>query len=231
MLWFALPVLLAAAMPEAHGASLYVTACASCHGVRQWGGKGGPSLRGVGTAVLDFELRTGRMPAAASWIEVEHRDQRSGQQLSLADVRALETYLEPVVRGGPAMPEVIAGHDLARGRERFASDCESCHGTNGEGGDLGGVAWVPALHQASIDVVADAVRAGPAQMPRFSEQQLPQDDLDDLAAYVIRLSVPSAPPPPFRSTGPIPEGAVGYLAVILLGVFAYALWRKGASSA
>ncbi len=171
------------------------------------------------------------MPAAVPWLQVEHRDERIGQQLSLEDVRALETYLAPTVAGGPAIPLVIAGGNLTHGRELYASNCEHCHAATLGGGALGKLAWVPALRRASIDVVADAIRAGPGEMPRFSEQQLSQADLDDVASYVMHAqSVPQpGGAPPFRSTGPVPEGAVGYLAIVVLIAFVFTLWRGGRS--
>jgi ubiquinol-cytochrome c reductase cytochrome c subunit len=223
--WFALPVLLAVAVPPARGAQIYATACSTCHGAQKSGSKDGPSLHGVGGASLDFELMTGRMPAAVPWIEVAHRDERAGQQLPLADVRALEVYLAPVVSGGPPRPFVANG-DAERGQALYAANCEACHAVGGNGGALGGLDWVPALHEASINVVADAIRAGPYEMPRFGERQLDQTSLNDLAAYVIRMeSVTGSSSPPFRSTGPVPEGAVGYLTLIALVAFVFTFWR------
>ncbi len=210
-----------------HGADLYATYCSACHGEHQWGGANGPSLRGVGLASVDFYLTTGRMPAAIPWIQVEHRDERSGQQLPLEDIRALEDYLAPAVAGGPAIPRVVANGDLEHGRRLYETNCEQCHNVNGGGGDLGKFSWVPALRKASINVVADAIRAGPGEMPQFGENQLSQTDLDDVASYVMQLQSKRTPHdvPPFRSTGPVPEGAVGYLAVIALVAFVFTFWR------
>jgi quinol---cytochrome-c reductase cytochrome c subunit len=222
-------LLLAAAtgMPASRGQDLYDTYCAACHAAQKWGGPNGPSLRGVGLASVDFYLTTGRMPAAIPWIQIEHRDERSGQQLPLEDIRALEDYLAPTVAGGAAIPRVIAGGDVQHGRALYETNCQHCHNVNGGGGDLGKFSWVPALRKASINVVADAVRAGPGEMPQFGENQLSQTDLDDVAAYVMRLEAPGGAnvAPPFRSTGPVPEGAVGYLAIIALVAFVFTFWR------
>lgn len=224
------PLLLLAAVtpaPASRGERLYATHCASCHAAERWGTPDGPSLRGAGAASLDFYLMTGRMPAAVPWLQIEHRDERIGQQLPLEDIRALEAYLAPTVAGGPPLPRVIAGSDLRHGRQLYALNCEHCHAASGNGGALGKLAWVPSLKRASIDVVADAIRTGPGEMPRFSEQQLSQADLDDVAAYVMRMQAGEQPGvvPPFRSTGPVPEGAVAYLAVIVLVAFVFTFWR------
>jgi ubiquinol-cytochrome c reductase cytochrome c subunit len=232
MLALLVPLLLAAVTPSdaPRGAALYVTYCASCHGVDRMGTPDGPSLRGVGLASVDFYLSTGRMPAAVPWLEIGDRDEREGQRLSQPAIRAIEAYLAPTVAGGPPIPQVIAGSNLEHGRALYALNCEHCHSANGDGGAIGLFAWAPDLHHAPITVVADAVRAGPEEMPRFSEGQLSQDDLNDLAAYVIGLQT-AAPPrgvPPFRSSGPVPEGAIGYLAIIALIAFVFTYWRAEA---
>jgi ubiquinol-cytochrome c reductase cytochrome c subunit len=224
-----LPVLLAAAIgsPASSGARLYTSACASCHGAQFAGTADGPSLRGVGLASVDFYLKTGRMPAAVPWVEEAHRDERAGQGLPLAHIRALEAYLAPVVAGGAAIPLVIAGHDLQRGQQIYELNCEQCHAVGGNGGSLGETDWAPDLHEATIDEVADAVRAGPGQMPRFSADQLSSDDLNDVAGYVLHMqSAAHADGLPLSSSGPVPEGAVGYLAIIALLVFVFFFWRN-----
>jgi ubiquinol-cytochrome c reductase cytochrome c subunit len=229
MLIFALPVLLAAALGAApSGAGIYASACASCHGVEQQGSSDGPSLHKVGMAALDFYLSTGRMPAAVPWVEIAHRDERAGQALPLAEIRALEKYLAPVVAGGPSLPIVVSGPELDHGRQLYASNCQQCHGVDGNGGSIGRSAWAPALSEATINEVADAIRAGPDEMPRFGEGQLNQADLDDVAGYVLALqtSQPGAGGIPWHSTGPVPEGAIGYLAIIVLIVFVFGFWRS-----
>lgn len=229
MLALAIPLLLAAgaltpSTPD--GAALYATHCASCHAPQKWGTADGPSLRGVGMAALDFYLMTGRMPAAEPWIEIAHRDERSGQGLPLDEIRALETYLAPAVAGGPPIPPVVANGDLAHGHTLFSQNCQQCHGLAGEGGDLGLLDWAPSLERTSIAQVAEAIRVGPEQMPPFGERQLSEADLDDVASYVVHLqTTQQAAFPPFASTGPVPEGAVAYLAIIVLVAFVFTFWR------
>jgi ubiquinol-cytochrome c reductase cytochrome c subunit len=221
----------AASLPALEGArpggQLYATYCASCHGAQAWGTADGPSLRGVGLAAVDFYLTTGRMPAAVPWLEVAHRDERSGQALPLEQIRAIEDYLAPAVAGGPAIPQVVANGNLERGRSLYALHCEHCHAVTGEGGAIGGLGWAPPLQRVSINQVADAIRVGPGEMPQFGEHQLDQDDLNDVASYVVRMEIDAQPRhvPPFRSSGPVPEGAVGYLAVIALVAFVFTFWR------
>ncbi|MGI8681475.1 MAG: c-type cytochrome, partial [Mycobacteriales bacterium] len=46
----------------AQGRALFLTSCASCHGLNAQGGAQAPSLIGVGGAAVDFQVGTGRMP-------------------------------------------------------------------------------------------------------------------------------------------------------------------------
>lgn len=219
---FGLTLLLAAAPPPELGAQLYGTACATCHGADMSGSANAPSLHGVGMAALDFYLTTGRMPAAVPWLQVGHR----GAQLGPGEIAAIEHYLAPTV-GGPGVPLVLANGDLPHGRDLYARNCQQCHASDGGGGDIGGLNWVPDLHQATITEVAEAIRVGPGQMPHFGEQQLTQSDLNDVASYVMsfRNAEPSQVPP-FRSSGPVPEGAIGWMAIIILVIFVFSFWRS-----
>ena len=217
-------------VPASFGAQLYTSYCASCHGAQQWGSQYGPDLHGIGMAALDFYLTTGRMPAATPWLEVKHRGERSGEQLDPGEINAIEDYLTPVVAGGAPIPMVVADGDLAHGRQLYFLNCIHCHAVNGTGGDIGGVDWAPDLAQASITQVAEAIRVGPGQMPRFGEKQLTPADLNDVASYVMRMTSDEQPAePPFRSTGPVPEGAVSYIVIILLVAFVFTFWRADAT--
>jgi ubiquinol-cytochrome c reductase cytochrome c subunit len=219
-------LLAVAPTPAPDGARLYTTHCAACHAPQRGGTADGPSLHGIGMASLDFYLITGRMPAAAPWVQIGDRDERVGQRLPLADIRALEHYLAPTVAGGPPLPLVAAGGDVENGRRIYALNCQHCHAATGVGGALGKLDWVPSLRRAPINVIADAVRSGPGQMPRFGEHQLNQSDLNDVASFVVSMQTePRRDVPPFRSTGPVPEGAAGYLAVIALVAFVFTFWR------
>src|SRR5436190_10004725 len=48
------------------GQKLFQANCASCHGLVAQGTDAGPNLHGVGAASVDFQVGTGRMPAAAN---------------------------------------------------------------------------------------------------------------------------------------------------------------------
>ncbi len=204
------------------GQAAYQQACASCHGTDLRGGANAPSLRGVGAADVDFWVGTGRMPAAVPWVQVGHR----GAQLPQETIDAIVAYVVSVQPGGEPIPEVAANGDLGRGRALFEQNCEHCHGVSGNGASIGGNEWAPSLHQATITQVAEAVRIGPGNMPRFAAKQLGRAQLDDVASYVESLDVTETEHQvPLRSSGPVPEGLLGWLAVLVLCVFAVAFSR------
>ncbi len=215
-------VVLAAAIlsPEANaGREVYLQRCGTCHGADLRGGPNAPSLRGVGAADVDFWVGTGRMPAAVPWLEVEHR----GPQMPASTIAAIVAYVTAVAPGGPPIPLVASDGYAAHGEELFRVNCMHCHGVDAEGAAIGDRQWAPDLHRATVTELAEAIRVGPEEMPRFGERQLDQNDLDDIATF---LSQGRAQPPfsglPLSSSGPVPEGLLGWLAAGVLALAAYA---------
>jgi ubiquinol-cytochrome c reductase cytochrome c subunit len=225
MIPFLLSTVVAVATPErVAGKFSYLTRCASCHGTDLRGGDAAPSLRGVGAADLDFWMVTGRMPAAVPWIEVGHR----GQQISTREVRAIEAYVTNLAPGGPPIPEIATGGNLTHGRALFTQNCQQCHGVDASGASIGDRGeWAPSLHAASITQVAEAVRVGPDNMPKFAPSQLDDPALGDLATYVISLDTAAATGAfPVSSGGPVPEGLYGWLAAGSLALLGYAFSKR-----
>ncbi len=213
----------AALTPVAEAGRLaYHERCASCHGEDLRGGVNAPSLRGVGAADLDFWMVTGRMPAAVPWVQVGHR----GPQISPREIAAIEAYVTAIAPGGPPIPEIATGGDLAHGRALFTQNCQHCHGVEANGASIGANDWAPTLHLASITQVAEAVRVGPGNMPKFGPRQLDDPALGDLATYVASLTTNDITTLPLRSSGPVPEGLYGWLTVGALALMAYAFSRR-----
>ena len=213
----------------AAGALPYQQYCSTCHGADLRGTQNGPSLRGVGAAAVDFYLTTGRMPAAVPWVEVGHRN----PQLSPDVIAKIVAYVSTVAPGGPPIPHLVAvPPDLADGRALYEENCEHCHGVLGQGASIGYADFAPTLHRAPIEQVAEAIRIGPDQMPRFGPRQLDDKQLTEVANYVFALDREAATPTlPLRSSGPVPEGLIGWLAVALLASLAYGFSRGSHRSA
>jgi quinol---cytochrome-c reductase cytochrome c subunit len=64
-------------------------------------------------------------------------------------------------------------------------------------------------------------------MPRFSQRQIPESDLDSIVRYVLWTNRPENRGGwSIGNLGPIPEGMVAWLAAILLAVSCLAVGRR-----
>ena len=165
------------------GRSIYAQNCAGCHGPNAEGTNRGPSLVGVGSASVDFQLSTGRMPLGpGEHYQAKHQEAK----LTPAEIDAVVGYLARLHPGGPPIPSVTPAN-VARGRELYAQNCASCHSLGGTGGALTGGHSAPDLRKATPTQVGEAIRVGPGFMPRFPPSVLSPDEVDDIAAYVDTL--------------------------------------------
>jgi mono/diheme cytochrome c family protein len=82
--------------------------------------------------------------------------------------------------------------DAAKGKKLYNEKygCFQCHGTLGQGGGAG-----PKLapNPMPYEALASFVRTSSQSMPPYQEQVLPNEDLQDMYAYL--LSIPPAPDP------------------------------------
>jgi quinol---cytochrome-c reductase cytochrome c subunit len=190
------------------GVALYLQSCAACHGAGGVGTADGPSLIGVGAASADFMLRTGRMPLAAPGAPLIRHDPAFDDE----QIHALVDYVASL-GGGPSIPDVtVTGADPANGRDLFITSCAACHGP-GAGGDSVGAGFVapPLLGQTPV-IVGEAIRTGPGAMPVFGPAQISDQELDDVAAYLVYLRDDAAPGgATLGGSGPVVEGYVAWL--------------------
>ena len=210
----------------AEGRQLYLAHCASCHGGDAQGGRYGPSLIGVGAASADFQLRTGRMPAADP----------EGQQLPRPpafdepQITALVAYIASLGEGPPIPEWEVDESLLQRGAELYIADCAPCHGATANGGATGGGWIAPPLIGVESRTVAEAVVIGPGQMPAF---ELAESDLNAVVTYVDYLQdVPNPGGFEIGGIGPVPEGlvawAVGATALVAVCILIGREWRATA---
>ena len=205
----ALPATSAAADLVKRGRALFLTGCASCHGMDARGiPQTGPELHGAGAAAADFYLRTGRMPLDVATGEQPLRGKPAYDE---ADIRALVAYVGSL--GGPAVPKVDPPRgDLSEGQHAFLTYCAGCHQILGEGGVVTGAA-PPKLKAATVTELAEAVRIGPYLMPAFTKHEIDRKTLDSIALYVQRV----VKHPDDRGgwaighIGPVPEGMIAWL--------------------
>jgi ubiquinol-cytochrome c reductase cytochrome c subunit len=208
------------------GRLLFAQTCSSCHG-NDANGVGpdgqatiGPNLQGVGAATVDFWVSTGRMPAAdVKAVEAERRTTRL-TPLQALELAAWVNSLDPAV---PAVPDPhLAGADQSAGQDLFSLNCAACHTIEGTGDALANGTNAPSLINRSVTAqqVVEAMRTGPANMPRFSGN-LTDRQVTDITSYVTgRLQHPTNPGGfALGGVGPVAEGFVA----LLIGVGGLAL--------
>jgi ubiquinol-cytochrome c reductase cytochrome c subunit len=218
------------ANPPASAASagklLFDQTCSSCHGSEANGvspsGQAtiGPNLQGVGAATVDFWITTGRMPATdIAAVEAERKPPR------LTDGQALEVaaYINSLDPSVPAVPTPdLKGANVSVGADLFSLNCAACHTITGAGDALAFGTNAPSLQdrQVTAQQVAEAIRIGPANMPRFSGN-LSDSQVRDVVAYVTQyIQHPTNPGGAgLGGVGPVAEGFIA----LLLGVGGLAL--------
>jgi ubiquinol-cytochrome c reductase cytochrome c subunit len=208
------------------GQLLFAQTCSSCHGADANGigpdGKAtiGPNLQGVGPATVDFWVSTGRMPAAdIKAVEAERKPSRLTPKQALE----LAAYVNSLDPAAPAIPDPhLKGANLAVGSDLFSLNCAACHTITGAGDALAFGTNAPSIQNREVtpQQVAEAMRTGPANMPRFSGN-LSDAQVRDVVAYVTtNIQHPASPGGAgLGGVGPVAEGFVA----LLLGVGGLAL--------
>ncbi|MGI8939850.1 MAG: cytochrome bc1 complex diheme cytochrome c subunit [Iamia sp.] len=198
----------------ARGQNLYDTSCVSCHGVdgagldAPNGDLRGPSIQQAGEAGAYFQLTTGRMPLADPSRPPEAKE----PAFSPDEIDALVAYVATLGEG-PALPDIdLSGADRPTGGVLYREKCQACHSATGAGGALSYGRAAPSLSTVTPLQIGGAVRSGPGQMPRFGDDIISEQELDDIADYVIYLQEPDdAGGLSLGRLGPIPEGMMAWI--------------------
>jgi ubiquinol-cytochrome c reductase cytochrome c subunit len=192
----------------AEGHSLFEATCATCHGMFAEGQAGvAPSLIGVGAAAVDFQVSTGRMPAA----ELGAEESRKPPKFDTSQTLAIAAYIQSL-GGGPPIPSAAAVNPAAGtyglGQQLFVADCAACHNFVGAGGDLTYGKYAPALTQSTV----------------FNDLTITPQEKRDIIAYVTEVRTQPNPGGfSLGRVGPVTEGLVAFLGLLLFLVLA-ALW-------
>jgi ubiquinol-cytochrome c reductase cytochrome c subunit len=217
------------------GKELYDTSCITCHGRDGQGVVGrGPSLIGVGSASVEFQVGTGRMPMTRQ----EGQAEKKKPQFNTDETKQLGQYIQEI-GGGPQLPadgnysETLQENPeaIARGGELFRVNCTSCHGFGGGGGALSSGKFAPSLHDATEEQIYAAMLTGPQNMPVFGDNQLTPEQKRQIISYVtMQLQDDKDPGGLFNlgRYGPVTEGLVIFGVGITILVFV-ALWIAGKS--
>jgi ubiquinol-cytochrome c reductase cytochrome c subunit len=213
------------------GQELYDTSCISCHGDDGEGIEGrGPSLIGVGSAAVEFQVNTGRMPMAAQGAQAPP----NYPQFTEEEAAWIGAYIE-YLGGGASVPDDLAAlvehADVGEGGDLYRVNCSSCHGYAGGGGALSSGAEAPALEGVSDEEIYQAMLTGPQNMPVFADNELTPEQKADIIAYVQYVVNDDKDPGGVFSLGRYGPSTEG-LAIFLVGMTALlltTLWIAGKS--
>ncbi|MEH0579802.1 MULTISPECIES: c-type cytochrome [Streptomyces] len=219
------------------GKKLYAVGCASCHGTGGQGSSDGPSLVGVGAAAVDFQVGTGRMPAATS----------QGAQVpskkviySQAEIDQLAAFISSL-GAGPSVPTEAEygpeGADIAKGGELFRTNCAQCHNFTGKGGALTKGKFAPTLEDVDPKHLYEAMQTGPQNMPSFPDTTLSEQNKKDIIAYLHAVNSDETNNPgglELGGIGPVSEGLFSWIfglgAMIAVAVWVAARTAKAKKS-
>ncbi|MGH3413100.1 MAG: cytochrome bc1 complex diheme cytochrome c subunit [Marmoricola sp.] len=204
----------------AKGRALFQVGCASCHGknaegiMTKRGSNFGPSLAGVGAAAVDFQVSTGRMPAAQPGVQiVKHRP-----TYSPSEIRALGAYIASL-GPGPAVPSKaqtdisnLSTKEISEGGGFFRTNCTACHNFAGNGGALPSGRFAPKITQDTPRQIFEAMETGPQQMPVFSNDVVTPKEKRAIIGYV-KSDTASTDYGGFSigGLGPVTEGLVAWI--------------------
>jgi ubiquinol-cytochrome c reductase cytochrome c subunit len=205
------------------GRALFLRNCASCHGLNAEGSSDAPSLVGVGAASVDFQVGTGRMPAAVDGPQI----QQKRVEFKPAEVAALAAYIASL-GPGPAIPDAealdYADADAAEGGAIYRTNCSMCHNFAGSGGALTHGKFAPSLTGVSARHMYEAMLSGPQSMPVFGDGTMTPTDKREIIKYLKTIQAqPNPGGASLGKVGPVTEGAVGWL-VGLGSLIGAAVW-------
>lgn len=214
------------------GKALFDLTCSSCHGLGAEGTTQGPSLIGVGAASVDFQMGTGRMPAARLEAQLPARQINYTQE----QIDAVAAYIASLAPG-PAIPEEdqyspegLTEEEIARGGALFRANCSACHGIIGGGGAMPNGEYAPSLTNTSAVHIYEAMRTGPQQMPTFSKDVMSDTSVREIIAYLDEAnSQPNHGGLTMGDAGPVSEGFWAFV-IGIGGLAIVATWiaKKGA---
>lgn len=198
------------------GERLFLEGCSSCHGLNGQGTDNGPGVIGAGAAATHFQVATGRMPLAAPSYQATRKEPEYDEE-QIAALAAFVASLAP----GPAIPTAeqldFSNADVARGAELFRANCSQCHQAAGGGGALTEGKYAPTLMLSTPQEVWEAMVTGPQNMPIFASTTLPEEDKQDILAYIDFLQQDQNPGgAPLGRFGPVTEGLFLWVGVMVI---------------
>jgi ubiquinol-cytochrome c reductase cytochrome c subunit len=187
--------------PPGTGGRVYAENCSGCHGAE---GEGlvGPPLAAVGFASL-----VGPMVVEGGISMPPFAGVLSDQDVDAVSDFVANQLADPEARTA----EVTPGGDL------FRLYCSGCHSAIGSGGAMPNLNNAPNIRQYPPAEAIAAMILGRGNMPSFAGNTF---DVREQAAVALYVQVIDDPPSPGGAGlgyfGPVPEGAAGAVALLLL---------------
>jgi len=210
------------------GKKLFMANCATCHGMNAVGTKNGPSLIGVGSAAVDFQVGTGRMPLAMQGPQAEQKP----PQFTQPEIDSLSAYVASLAPGPsiPAAKYLDGNGNAAKGAELFRINCAMCHNVAGAGGALTEGKYAPPLAGVTPAHVYEAMVTGPQNMPVFNDLNISPENKRNIITYLQYIQKnPSPGGDELGSLGPVSEGL--FLWIFGLGaIVALTVWITAKSN-
>ncbi|WP_256840006.1 cytochrome bc1 complex diheme cytochrome c subunit [Ornithinimicrobium faecis] len=172
------------------GKKLFLANCASCHGTNAEGKKGintaGPSLVGVGSAAVDFQVGTGRMPMANPGVQAPEKP----KVFTDKEIEQLGIFIDSL-GPGPSVPDAqyidLVNADIANGGKIFRTNCAMCHNSSAQGGALTRGKYAPSLMGVDSKHIYEAMLTGPQSMPVFNDHTITPQEKEDVIAFVKNI--------------------------------------------
>jgi len=208
------------AAPPGPGADIFAANCSGCHGAAGQGGVAVPSLpfpppplapAGLASLVAPMVRQGGiQMPSFA-------------RQLSDAQIQQVAQYVSQQIADPAARTA-----DTAYGGQIFRLYCAGCHSTTGRGGAMVRGGNAPDISQYPAAEALAAMILGRGNMPVFAGQALDVRQQTSVALYVdVLVHAPSPGGAGLGYLGPVPEGAVGAGALlILIFIAVWLAWKS-----
>jgi ubiquinol-cytochrome c reductase cytochrome c subunit len=165
---------------------------------------------GLGPATITFWIDSGRMPAKdLAAVEAPRRV----PALTPAQAVAIAAWVNSLSASYPDIPTPhLKNANVAEGAALYALNCAACHTIEGDGDALALGTFSPSLRNIPAFQVVEAIRTGPANMPRFTGN-LSDKQVNDITKYVTTEIQHPVNPGGFGlgGLGPVAEGFVGLL--------------------
>jgi ubiquinol-cytochrome c reductase cytochrome c subunit len=206
--------------PTGPGADIFAANCSGCHGALGQGGVAVPSLpypppplapAGFASLVAPMVRQGGiQMPSFA-------------RQLTEAQIQIVAQYVSQQI-ADPAARRA----DVAYGGQIYRLYCAACHSTTGRGGAMTRGRNAPDISQYPAAEALAAMILGRGNMPVFAGHALDVRQQTSVALYVdVLVHAPSPGGAGLGYLGPVPEGAVGAGAlIILIFIAVWLAWKS-----